>query len=390
MASSDGKISIRVIGQDYKGEILFFLILSACVALGHWASRFIPVALLYDAVLPLQHGANVAICILGATLLFSHSDGLHIRTASAWALIAWGVADSAVFIQDYLLQMPILRIGSDALDAYTMLIGNFLAWILLIYPTETLRPGWLNWKRGILQLLPMVLLVALDYVVPFDLRWLVMLYPLALVLLVLAHLRKYRKWCEENYSSMDHIDAQWLVRYLSMVLIMGGSYLYICFSDNPGRVVTQNAFLFFLFCYSIEQILFREDPWQNMQSNEEQNDKETLPDAAARLTEWMVQAKPYLNPDLRLMDLREVLPMNRTYLSQFIHDEFDCSFFQFVNRYRIEEAKRLLREEPSLTIEEVALRSGFSSRISFTRVFTNETGLSPREWSAQCNISSNS
>lgn len=390
MASSDGKISIRVIWQDYKGEILFFLILSACVALGHWASRFIPVALLYDAVLPLQHGANVAICILGATLLFSHSDGLRIRTASAWALLVWGVVDSSILVQDYLMQFPILRIGSDALDAYTMLIGNFLAWVLMIYPTETLRPGWLNWKRGILQLLPMVVLVALDYVVPFDLRWLVMLYPLALVLLVLAHIRKYRKWCEENYSSMDHIDAQWLVRYLSMVLIMGGSYLYICFSDNPGRVVTQNALLFFLFCYSIEQILFRKDPWQNMQSDETESGSEHAPDAAARLTQWMEASKPYLNPDFHLMDLREVLPMNRTYLSQFIHDEFDCSFFQFVNKYRIEEAKRLLREEPSLTIEQVALRSGFSSRISFTRVFTNETGLSPREWSAQCNISSNS
>lgn len=390
MAQTNDKISIHEIWSQYKEEVFFLIILSALVVLGHWLSWFIPLALLFDIILPIQHSAIIAICALGAFLLFTHSEGLRIRKASAWALLVWGVADSSILVQDYLMQFPILRVGSDALDAYTMLIGNFLAWVLLIYPTETLRPGWLNWKRGILQLLPMVLLVALDYVVPFDLRWLVMLYPLALVLLVLAHIRKYRKWCEENYSSMDHIDAQWLVRYLSMVLIMGGSYLYICISDNPGRVVTQNAFLFFLFCYSIEQILFREDPWQNMQSNEEQIDKETLPDAAARLTEWMVQAKPYLNPDLRLMDLREVLPMNRTYLSQFIHDEFDCSFFQFVNRYRIEEAKRLLREEPSLTIEEVALRSGFSSRISFTRVFTNETGLSPREWSAQCNISSNS
>lgn len=390
MAQTNDKISIRELWKLYKEEAFFLIILSALVVLGHWLSRFIPLALLFDIILPIQHSAIIAICALGAFLLFTHSDGVSARKASAWALMVWGVADSSILVQDYLMQFPILRIGSDALDAYTMLIGNFLAWVLLIYPTETLRPGWLNWKRGILQLLPMVLLVALDYFVPFDLRWLVMLYPLALVLLVVAHIRKYRKWCEENYSSMDHIDAQWLVRYLSMVLIMGGSYLYICFSDNPGRVVTQNAFLFFLFCYSIEQILFREDPWQNMQSNEVQSDEETLPDAAARLTEWMVQAKPYLNPDFRLMDLREVLPMNRTYLSQFIHDEFDCSFFQFVNRYRIEEAKRLLREEPSLTTEQVALRSGFSSRVSFTRVFTNETGLSPREWSAQCNISSNS
>lgn len=390
MAQKNDKISIRELWKLYKEEALFTLILSVLVTLGHWLSRFIPLELLYDLILPVQHSGIIAICALGAFLLFTHSDGVSARKASAWALLIWGVADSSTLVQDYLMQIPILRIGSDALDAYTMLISNFLAWVLLIYPTETLRPGWLNWKRAILQLLPMVLLVALDYVVPFDLRWLVMLYPLALVIMVLVHIRKYREWCEENYSSMDHIDAQWLVRYLSMVAIMGVSYMYICLSDNPGRVVTQNAFLFFLFCYSIEQILFRKDPWQNMHSDEEQSDKENLPDAAARLTEWMTEAKPYLNPDFRLMDLREVLPMNRTYLSQFIHDEFDCSFFQFVNRYRIEEAKRLLREEPSLTTEQVALRSGFSSRVAFTRVFTNETGLSPREWSTQCNNSSNS
>lgn len=388
MAQTNDKISIRELWKLYKKEAFFIIILSAGVVLGHWLSRFIPLALLFDIILPIQHSANIAICALGAFLLFTHSEGLRIRKASAWALLVWGVADSSILVQDYLMQFPILRIGSDALDAYTMLIGNLLAWILLIYPTETLRPGWLNWKRGILQLLPMVLLVALDYVVPFDLRWLVMLYPLALVLMVLVHIRKYRKWCEENYSSMDHIDAQWLVRYLSMVAIMGVSYMYICLSDNPGRVVTQNALLFFLFSYSIEQILFRKDPWQNMQSDETESGSEHAPDAAARLTQWMEASKPYLNPDFHLMDLREVLPMNRTYLSQFIHDEFDCSFFQFVNKYRVEEAKRLLREEPSLTIEEVALRSGFSSRISFTRVFTNETGLSPREWSTQCNISS--
>ena len=282
MASSDGKISIRVIWQDYKGEILFFLILSACVALGHWASRFIPVALLYNAVLPLQHGANVAICILGATLLFSHSDGLRIRTASAWALIAWGVADSAVLIQDYLLQMPILRIGSDAVNAYTLLIANFLGWILLVYPTEALRPGWLNWKRGIFQLLPMVVLVVLDYFVPYDLRWLIALYPLALLFFVMSNIHAYRLQCEENYSSMEQIDTQWIVRYLSMVLLIGVSYVYICLSTNPGRVVTQNALLFFVFCYSIEQILFRKDPWQNMQSTETESGSEHAPDAAAR------------------------------------------------------------------------------------------------------------
>ena len=69
--------------------MLFFLILSACVILGHYLSRFIPVALIYDAILPLRHSANVSIFVFGACLLFLHSDGLRIRKASAYALVIW-------------------------------------------------------------------------------------------------------------------------------------------------------------------------------------------------------------------------------------------------------------------------------------------------------------
>ena len=69
-----------------------------------------------------------------------------------------------------------------------------------------------------------------------------------------------------------------------------------------------------------------------------------------------------------------------TYLSQFINDTYGCSFYQFVNRYRIEEAQRLMRECPEMKLDDVATRSGFSSRSYFTQVFTKEVGFSPREW----------
>lgn len=375
------------IWNNYRAEMLFFLILSACVILGHYLSRFIPEALIDDAILPLQHGANVAICVFGACLLFLHSDGLRIRKASAYALVIWGLADASLMIQDYLLQLPVLRIGSNELDAYILFFCNFLGWVLLIYPTETLRPGWLNWKRALLELLPMAAFVTLDYWVPIDLRWIIALYPAVLIGMLVSHIRAYRLWCENNYSTMDHIDVQWIVRYLAMVLVMGLSYMYILLSDNPGRVVTQNALLFFLYCYAIEQILFRKDPWEGMMEEsikiKEENGELNGSDRE-KLEQWMNSEKPYRNPDFKLLDLRAVLPMNRTYLSQFINDTYGCSFYQFVNQYRIEEAKRLLRECPELKIEEIAIQSGFSSRSSFTQTFTKETGLSPREWSKQC------
>jgi len=104
-----------------------------------------------------------------------------------------------------------------------------------------------------------------------------------------------------------------------------------------------------------------------------------------QLEAWMETVKPFLNPEFRLMDISEVLPMNRTYLSQLINAEYGCSFYQFANKYRIDEAKRLLREKPYLSVQEVASLSGFSSRVVFSNAFSKETGVSPREWSKQCN-----
>lgn len=116
-------------------------------------------------------------------------------------------------------------------------------------------------------------------------------------------------------------------------------------------------------------------------------DESTHAEERRQLEAWMETAKPYLSPDFRLMDLNEVLPMNRTYLSQLINTEYGCTFYQFANHYRVEEAKRLLSERPFLTMQEVASLTGFSSRIVFSNAFTKETGLSPREWSKKCNNS---
>ena len=416
--------SIRELWYNYKSEILFFVFLSTCVVLGHWLSHWIPVELLNNVILPVQHGANIAVCAVGAWLLFGHADGLRIRKACAWALVAWGLADAGLLVQDYIYHLPVLRIGSNALNAYELLVCNFLGWILLVYPTETLRPGWLNKKRAMYQLLPLLALVVLDYFIPIDLRWVIAGYPAVLFALVVTHLRAYRIWCEENYSSMDDIDVQWVVRYLLMVLLVGISYGYVALSDNPGRVVTQNALLFFLFAYGVEQILFRKDPWEGVEhsaiscqpsdissqpsdissqpseesgtlnspqddqpSNSAANKRETIVPSGKeveKLRQWMEQQKPYVNPDFKLMDLRAVQPMNRTYLSRFIRDEFGCTFYQFVNSYRIAEAKRLLAEQPEIKMAEVAAQCGFSSRTAFYNTFARETGMSPSEWCEKC------
>lgn len=392
--------SFRDFWKTYKEEILFALLLSAFTVLSHWLSRFIPVDLLENVLLLAIHSINTAICFFGAVLLFLHSDGLRVRKACAYALLLWGLSDLFFMIQTYILDQPVLNLGSEALTVYMLFAGNFLGWLLLIYPTETLRPGWLNWKRCLWQLLPLVVLCAVDYIVPYDLRWLISLYPVGLFIMVLTHIRAYRLWCENNYSSMEHIDVQWIVRYLIMLAVLGASYGYMMVSDNPCRAFTQNILIGFMFVYSIEQILFRRDPWDNLIGTEEPDAAESRPETtvltdepkgvtgatgapsekARKLEQWMETEKPYLDPNFKLIDLMRALPMNRTYLSEFINTAYGCTFYQFVTRYRIEEAKRIMRENSELKMTDVAVRSGFSSQSAFSRIFIRETGQPPREW----------
>lgn len=99
-------------------------------------------------------------------------------------------------------------------------------------------------------------------------------------------------------------------------------------------------------------------------------------------TEFFDEKKPYLDADLRLDSLAQMMSVNRNHLSQSINEYGKSAFWNFVNRYRVEEAKRRLRE-PSLrhlTIEAIALDSGFNSISTFNSMFKKLVGMKPKEW----------
>ena len=393
-------IDFREFWNNYRSEVFFFLILLSFSALSHWLSRFIPEAVFTDFLTPIQSSFTMAICLISAWVMFRHSDGLRFRRMWGWTMLVWGLAEGLFLCQTYFQHSSVLLPGTNAATTYGWIAGNCLGWLLLLYPTETLRPGWMNWKIAIIQLLPMVALGILDYLLPYDLRWLLALYPALLTLIAVTHIRAYRIWCETNYSSMEHIDAQWIVRYLVMLICVGLSYMYVMVPDNPARLLTQNMLLQFMFIYSTDQILFRKDPWEDVSHTAEGGPTAKRsysdngltaeggqPDNVRLLEQWMQTEKPYLNPDFQLMDLQAVLMMNRTYLSEFIKTTYGCTFYQLVNTYRVEEAKRLMQENPRMKLAEVRTRSGFSSSVMFSRVFTRVTGLTPTEWSAQLTAS---
>ena len=368
----------------------FFIITTVCVALSLWLSHYISVATFEEVLSPLLFTITVTVAFFGSFLVFKHADGLRIRRVWGWTLLFWGLIDSTYLVGHIFAHSQIMDMGAQHITTIELFLGNLLGWVLLLYPTEAVRPGWLSLKTGLWQVLPMCVLIGLDYLIPLSLRPLIALYPFALIPLLLTHIRVYKNWCEENFSTLDAFDVQWIIRYLWMVVLVGVNYIFICVTQAPARGFTQLWFTIFMFAYSTEQILCRKDPWEMVRGREKAEEPE--PEAVSsqdalrqKLDLWMEQEKPYVNPAFQLSDLGAVLPMNRTYLSQFIKAEYGCTFYQFVSRYRLAEAKRLKLEQPDLKMDEIAARCGFSSRTVFSNVFTREEGVSPREWFKKCN-----
>ena len=98
------------------------------------------------------------------------------------------------------------------------------------------------------------------------------------------------------------------------------------------------------------------------------------------IEQWFREEKPYLRGDLRLSDLQRRFPIGRTYLSQLFNKALGVSFSDYVNRFRVEESRRLLDTDSRMTIDEIAELAGFNSTSAFRRAFAKCMEVSPSEY----------
>jgi AraC-like DNA-binding protein len=97
---------------------------------------------------------------------------------------------------------------------------------------------------------------------------------------------------------------------------------------------------------------------------------------AEELVNMVEREHLYLNKDLNIWDITARLATNRTYVSRIINNEFGLNFCGFVNRYRVDHAKKLLASPKHYSIEEIADLSGFGSVNSLYRAFSASEKIS--------------
>ncbi len=107
---------------------------------------------------------------------------------------------------------------------------------------------------------------------------------------------------------------------------------------------------------------------------------------------YFEEHKPYRDGQLKLKNLSDQLNISPHQLSQVINERFDAPFNQFVNDYRIRDAKTLLRD-PEMSKEpiiQIAYQVGFNNKSTFNAAFKKSTGLTPSAYRVQRNVLQNS
>ncbi|HLP46428.1 MAG TPA: helix-turn-helix domain-containing protein, partial [Candidatus Kapabacteria bacterium] len=107
-----------------------------------------------------------------------------------------------------------------------------------------------------------------------------------------------------------------------------------------------------------------------------------------KLKRLMEVEKLYRQSDLSLHVLAEKMAVAHHVLSQVLNEKLNRNFSDYINTYRIEEAKKILtssqREE--LKITAVAFDVGFNTMVAFYNAFKKYTGMTPSEYKKKINI----
>lgn len=226
------------------------------------------------------------------------------------------------------------------------------------------------------------------------------LFRFSLGVLCLMELQRFKKHLQNNYSDVERRQMNWLrllivgflvVRtWTLIVVILAMLSMAFGISTNFGLLGLLSTYAIFilvtlLIFYNLRNSL--KSDGLDMTSPHPGDHGDDLrdkfkPEQIDILTTYLEREKPYLQPDLTLNKLASLVSISPRTLSNIINRHFHCNFFEFVNLYRIDEAKRLLSDtrEASSNILSVMYAAGFNSKTTFNTLFKKRVGITPSQF----------
>ena len=250
--------------------------------------------------------------------------------------------------------------------------------------------------------------VALIDLYQFDLDWqfvtmdtLIKSSRLAYFIMSIYLINKYRQQLKDYQSSIENIDLTWLkILVLGFALVsLVGVLLSISKVVNLFYTVDISlqiflglttyyanlilvCFLLFFSAANISSVKKVKDQSKTSYANYQADDE-----YVSRILKFMDDEKPYLKSNITLDALSELIDVPARELTAVLNGHFKMNFYEFINNYRIKEAKEILAADSNQqkTISDIFLAVGFNSKSVFNTFFKKNVGLTPSEFRKQIN-----
>ena len=203
------------------------------------------------------------------------------------------------------------------------------------------------------------------------------------------------------FSNIENKQLSWLRSLLIGYSIVWTVSMFYCLSahvyksgDSTAWVVAIGAvtgfiFINYLFVNALRQpIIFSGLSAEESALLAIENEGEALPFSDSEfihtLEKYMSEEKPYLYSNLTVEQLARKMEVQPRELSRAINQGLGKNFFEFISRYRIEEAKRQLDDATNTNnILQIMYESGFNSKSVFNTAFKKATGKTPSQYRAR-------
>ncbi|MEW8693094.1 MAG: helix-turn-helix domain-containing protein [Candidatus Thiodiazotropha endolucinida] len=222
----------------------------------------------------------------------------------------------------------------------------------------------------------------------------------------IRRLHRHSRDIREQFSYTERINLNWMRNLLIGLGVIYVVYLVaIFYSESLGfedEIINLLMILVVIFIYTMGYLGLHQ-PTIFSQQNDKQDEEPKVNEAdeteikkyrksaldsemteilLSELKSHMVKKKTYLDNTLTLPQLSRQLDIPHHYLSQVINERLNQNFFDFINRYRVEEAKQQLihPEQAGKNILAIALDSGFNSKSAFYTAFKKHAGMTPTQF----------
>lgn len=205
----------------------------------------------------------------------------------------------------------------------------------------------------------------------------------------------YQEFIKQEVSNKEDVDISWVRFFLIVFLLINLFFFFGLFTaihlDYAAWQPKITALIFSLavFALSYKGILQKE-LFQKVEAVPEEIIEPLSNTSPSKLDEgligkllnYMTDKKPYLDSELTLTSLAKDLNISRSQLSLSINERIGDNFYDFINKYRVEEVKRLMIDPQvkNYNLLGIALEAGFKSKSTFNLIFKRFTGLTPTEY----------